>query len=440
MRVHYRTYGCKTNQYDTERMREALESLGLAGSRVPALEDADLCVVNTCTVTNQADADARRFVRRARRENPDVRIVVAGCSAALHAGMYESLPGVVAVVEGHDPAAVVEGARQVFAAAPARLVQLGSDRPLDRVDWESVGATVLTRRAGGTRGWLKVQDGCDRKCAFCATRLARGPSRSRRPEEILREAQALAQHHPELVITGVHIGHYGRDLDGETTLSTLVRRLVEGVPEVRFRLGSIEATEVDDALLDLLADSGGALAPHLHMPLQSGADPVLRRMRRWHTREMYRARTVEIASRTGPLGLGADVICGFPGETDQDHEQTRRLIDELPFTYLHVFPFSVRDDTVAATLPDQVSPEVARERAAELRALAERKGRAYARSRGGQRVQVVLEGDKGSALTEDYLRVQTLGPVGLPGVLKHGVLDDTGSHVRIDLTPADGLN
>ena len=440
MRVHYRTFGCKTNQYDTERMREALESLGLAGSRVPAPEDADLCVVNTCTVTNQADADARRFVRRARRENPNVRIVVAGCSAALHAGMYESLPGVVAVVEGHDPAAVVEGARQVVAAAPARLVQLGSDRPLDQVDWESVGATVLTRRAGGTRGWLKVQDGCDRKCAFCATRLARGPSRSRHPEEILREAEALAQHHPELVITGVHIGHYGRDLDGKTTLSTLVRRLLEGVPGVRFRLGSIEATEVDDALLDLLADSDGALAPHLHMPLQSGADPVLRRMRRWHTREMYRARTLEIASRTGPLGLGADVICGFPGETDQDHEQTRRLIDELPFTYLHVFPFSVRDDTVAATLPDQVSPEVARERAAELRALAERKGTAYARGRGGQGVQVVLEGDKGSALTEDYLRVRTLGPVGLPGVLKRGVLDDTGSHVRIDLTPADGLN
>ncbi|NNF26852.1 MAG: radical SAM protein, partial [Gemmatimonadetes bacterium] len=267
MRVHYRTFGCKTNQYDTERMREALEAQGLAGERVDGPGQADLCVVNTCTVTNQADADARRFVRRARRENPAVHIVVAGCSAALHAPVYEAMPGVVAVVEGHDPAAVADGARLARApSAGLSLVQLGTDRSLDRLDWESVGATVLKRRAGGTRGWLKVQDGCDRKCAFCATRLARGPSRSRDPEVVIREAHALARHHPELVITGVHIGHYGRDLDDGLTLATLVERLITQVPRVRFRLGSIEATEVDEGLLELLAGSGGRVAPHLHMP------------------------------------------------------------------------------------------------------------------------------------------------------------------------------
>ncbi|NNM35170.1 MAG: radical SAM protein, partial [Gemmatimonadetes bacterium] len=315
-----------------------------------------------------------------------------------------------------------------------------TDRSLDRLDWESVGATVLKRRAGGTRGWLKVQDGCDRKCAFCATRLARGPSRSRDPEVVIREAHALARHHPELVITGVHIGHYGRDLDDGLTLATLVERLITQVPRVRFRLGSIEATEVDEGLLELLAGSGGRVAPHLHMPLQSGADPVLRAMRRWHTREMYRARTLEIADRVQPLGLGADVISGFPGETEADHEASRRLIEELPFTYLHVFPYSPRDNTAAAEMPNPVQPRIARDRAAELRHLGEAKGAAYAGSRGGQRVEVVLEGDKGSALTEDYLRVRVEGAVGDRAQLQQGVLDESGSYVRIDLTPADGLN
>ena len=185
-------------------------------------------------------------------------------------------------------------------------------------------------------------DGCDRKCAFCATRLARGRSRSRHPDEIVAEARVLARTHPELVITGVHIGHYGRDLAPRTTLTALVRRLLDEVagasPAPRFRLGSIEATEIDDGMLGLLAESGGRLAPHLHMPLQSGADPVLRNMRRWHTREQYRRRAIEIAARISPLGLGTDIITGFPGESPGDHADTIALVRELPFTYLHVFP------------------------------------------------------------------------------------------------------
>ncbi len=437
MRVHYRTFGCKTNQYDTERMREALEARGIASARADNPGAADLCVVNTCTVTNQADADARRFVRRARRENPGVQIVVAGCSAALQPETYRALAGVVAVVEGHDAGAV---AAAVSGPGGRGLVQLGSAKALDRTDWESVGATVLRRRAGATRGWLKIQDGCDRKCAFCATRLARGASRSRGPDEIVEEARALALHHPELVITGVHIGHYGRDLPRPSGLAKLVHRLLLDVPDVRFRLGSIEATEVDDHLLELLGGSGGRLAPHLHMPLQSGADPVLRRMRRWHTRDMYRTRALEIAARVRPIGLGADVIAGFPGETVQDHEDTRLLIEELPFTYLHVFPYSPREGTAAASLPDPVPSSMARERAGELRSLAEAKGAAYARSRGGDPVQVVLEGTRGSALTGDYLRVGVEGSSGSPGQLHDGVLDPTGSHVRIDLTTRLGLN
>ena len=439
MQVHYKTFGCKTNQYDTERMRQLLESAG-RGVRASPLEDADLCVVNTCTVTNQADAGARRFIRRAARRNPRARIVVAGCSAVLRADDYRGMPEVAGVVEGHDPAAVLAESARALAGSARPLLQLGAAAPLDRGHLETVGATVLRRRAGATRGWLKVQDGCDRKCAFCATRLARGRSRSRAPGEIVAEARALAATHPELVITGVHIGHYGRDLTPPTTLTALVRRLLDAVPGPRFRLGSIEATEIDDGMLALLADPATRLAPHLHMPLQSGSDPVLRGMRRWHTREQYRRRALEIAARVSPLGLGADIITGFPGETSEDHASTLSLVRELPFTYLHVFPYSPRDGTAATQLPGRVPERVSRERGRELRELAEEKGKGYARRRGGDEVEVVMEGQGGTALTGDYLRVGVSAPRAPdPGVLHAGRLSRDGSRVRIDSTLREGV-
>jgi threonylcarbamoyladenosine tRNA methylthiotransferase MtaB len=427
--VAYHTFGCKANQYDTERMRQELEARGAATKA--DWREARVCVVNTCTVTNQADAQARSFIRRVRRENPEARIVVAGCSAALRAADYRAMPEVAEVVEGHDPVQVAECVHGAGpgSAAPAPgtgLVQLGTRKDLSRMDREPVGGELLLERSGATRGWLKIQDGCDRKCAFCATRLARGGSRSRPAEEIVREALVLARTHPELVLTGIHIGHYGRDLEpgprGAWSLSRLLALLLDRVPDVRFRLGSVEATEVDDLLLELLATAGERAAPHLHMPLQSGADPVLRRMRRWHTREMYRARALEIVDRMPVLGLGADIITGFPGETDEDHAQTVALVEELPYTYLHVFPFSPREGTVAAELVEEmpVPQRVAGERSRELRELVQVKGEAYRRDRAGDRAQVVLEGEGRTALTGDYLRVGVTGP--LPD--DHRVLHD----------------
>ena len=421
-RLHFKTFGCKANQYDTERMRQAVESAAAGEVRAAALEDADLCVVNTCTVTNQADAGARRFIRRAARVNPGVRIVVAGCSAVLRAEEYRGMAEVAGVVEGHDPGAVRDEVLKGREVGPGKR-----------------GLTVLRRRAGATRGWLKVQDGCDRKCAFCATRLARGRSRSRDPDEVVAEARVLARTHPELVITGVHIGHYGRDLAPRTTLTALVRRLLDevaGTAEAaapRFRLGSIEATEIDDGMLDLLAGSGGRLAPHLHMPLQSGSDPVLRGMRRWHTREQYRRRALEIAARISPLGLGADIITGFPGESPADHADTVALVRELPFTYLHVFPYSPRDGTAAVRLGGRVPERVSGERGRELRALAGEKAERYARGRAGEAVEVVMEGWGGTALTGDYLRVAVAGPRAPdPSILHWGRLSAGGTRVVLD--------
>mgnify|MGYP006294678619 CR=1 FL=1 len=446
MRVLFRTFGCKANQYDTERMRQELEALG--ASAVVDAPKADVCIVNTCTVTNQADADARRFVRRVRRKNPDVSVVVAGCSSALDPDTYRAMDGVVAVVEGHDPVEVARAALldgngagphpSRTSGAGAHLVQLESRLRLDAMDGEPVGGELLRRRRGGTRGWLKIQDGCDRKCSFCATRLARGPSRSRPPGELVREAGLLAGNHPELVLTGIHIGHYGRDLEETSTLAHVLERLLEEVPRVRFRVGSIEATEVEDRLLALIQESGGRLAPHLHMPMQSGSDPVLRRMRRWHTREMYRRRALEIAERIPGLGLGADIITGFPGEDEGDHAGTRSLVEELPFTYLHVFPYSPRDGTPAVDLPDPVPQRIAGERSRELRELGLEKGERYRESRSGQRAEVVLEGSSGWALTEDYLRVRVREPGvenlgGQPGLVP-GRLVGPGEHLAIDLS------
>lgn len=405
-RVFYHTFGCKANQYDTDRIRRELEDRG--EETVADLRQATVCVVNTCAVTHRAEAEARRLVHRLQRDCRGVRVVVVGCSAALSPDLYRGLPGVVGVVEGHDPDRVSSAVKAGPLPGGHPVAGAGGGVPAARPS-----APPATARRNGrgeaSRGWLKIQDGCDRHCSFCATRLARGKSRSRPPAEIVEEARLLAARYPEIVLTGIHIGHYGRDLPLGSSLSRLVALLLEEVPGVRFRLGSVEATEVDDLLLDLLATSGGALAPHLHMPLQSGSDRVLARMRRWYTARSYRRRALEIAHRLPSLGLGADLITGFPGETEDDHRATLALVEELPFTYLHVFPFSARRGTPAAELPGQVPVRVAAERSRELRELGLEKGRAYRLRQGGRQAVGVLEGNGGWALTEDYLRVRVEG-------------------------------
>lgn len=396
MKIHFVTFGCKANQYDTERFRQELQARGAEVAETP--EDADVCVLNTCTVTNQADAVARKAIRKLRRDHPELKIVVAGCSAALRPDEYAAMPEVDEVVRGHDPDHVV-GA-------------VAAHAPLLDVHEEPIGGALLQKNARGTRAWLKIQDGCDRRCSFCATKIARGASRSRQPDEIIAEAQLIAAHHPEIVLTGVHIGHYGYDLNPRGskphTLSKLVARLLDEVPGARLRLGSVEATEIDDLMVELLISSQGQLVPHLHVPMQSGSDPVLRAMRRWHSREDYRSRMLHIASQLGYLGFGADVIVGFPGESDAHHAETRALIEELPFTYLHVFPYSVRDDTHAATLPGRVPGDVAAERSRELRELVQHKGEVYRSGRVGQAAQIVVE-EQSVGITEDYLRVRLDG-------------------------------
>jgi len=378
VKAYLRTFGCRANQYDTESVRAMIEAAG--GEIVATPDDADLAVFNSCAVTAAAEADLRQSVRRAARRAPALRTVVMGCAAARDDGTIAALPTVERVVAGGDLLGVAEA---IGLPAPA------------------LPPNVQT----GTRALLRLQDGCDEHCTFCATTLARGAARSRSVVALVNEAERLAEHHPEIVLTGIHIGHYG--VDTGTTLSALVERLVREVPRVRFRLSSLEATEVDDRLRELFAEPD-RLAPYLHAPLQSGSDAVLKRMgRHWYTAASYTAAVERIAASSSVFGLGADIIAGFPGEKEDDHRRTAALVESLPFTYLHVFPYSVRPGTAAERLDGHVAASTIERRAAELRAIADRRAVAHrARRLGGHCDLVVMgTGPRREGLTEDYLTV-----------------------------------
>ena len=392
MNVYFHTFGCKANQYDTDRVRQAFDAGGAVAVDDPAL--ADVAVVNSCTVTHESEVKLRRFVRHVAKAG-HAQTIVMGCAAALDDGTIAALPGVKAVVANADPETVLRAA-----------------------GWSSPPVSLSSLRRGGTMGrsraLLKIQDGCDEHCTFCATTLARGANRSRTVEELVDEARALAEQHAEIVLTGVHIGTYGQEnnkrrVASGVTLGGLLESLIAAVPSVRFRLSSVEATEVDDTLARLLIEAPRNLAAHLHAPLQSGSNRVLKRMgRHWYTAESYRARIEWLAERLPVFGLGADVIAGFPGESDADHDASLALVRALPFTYLHVFPFSVRPDAPAARLAGQTTPEVIRGRARELRELGEAKAAAHRAGRMGQVGDGVVSGrqrGRVEVLTEDYLSV-----------------------------------
>lgn len=385
MRVYLHTFGCKANQYDTETLRQALEAAG--ATVVNSVSQADAAVVNSCTVTHVGEGKMRGFVRRLERQRTDIKTVVTGCAAAVDDGTIAALPGVVDVVGGVDPHRVL-GALDLAVAGP-----------LD---------PILRSFSRGSRGWLKIQDGCDEHCTFCATTIARGQNRSRPPGEVIEEATVLADQHEELVLTGVHIGSYGCDRS-DTSLAQLVELLVRRVPRVRFRLSSVEATELSEPLAEMMASDPGRVAPHLHAPLQSGSDRLLRRMgRHWYTAESYRERCESVANRVRAFGLGADVIVGFPSEDERDHSATRDLIASLPFTYLHVFPYSERPDASAQRLGPAVDPHVTRDRCAELREMVSQQAGAYRRSRENTVADVVVLGrqqERYRGLTEDFLDV-----------------------------------
>ena len=387
VRVYLQTFGCRANQYDSEAVAAMVTAGG--GQLVESVDEADVAVFNSCAVTVAAEADLRQQVRRAARQQPALRSVVMGCAAARSGAQIAALPSVSDVVAGADLRAI--GAA-IGLAADASIVAASAQR--------------------GTRGLLRIQDGCDEHCTFCATTLARGANRSRSVDSLIDEAAMLAEHHPEIVLTGIHIGTFGAD--SGSSLGALLDRLVREVPHVRFRLSSVEATEVDAQLAELLTGDASRVAPYLHAPLQSGSDAVLRRMgRHWYSAATYAEAVLALVGRAGVFGLGADLIAGFPGETDADHAATCALVESLPFTTLHVFQYSPRPGTSALRLDGEVPEAVRKARAAELRALGNRKAAAHVARRCGGTADVIVIGHEDGhrdGLTEDYLPVDLPSP------------------------------
>jgi len=412
--VAFATLGCRLNQVDTHTLQARLEARGFR--TVPAGVPADVVVVNTCTVTARAEGSGRQALRRAARVSPGARVIVTGCWAQTSPGAVARLPGVDLVVGNADKPSLPDLIERLLALdrAPSPAIHVG-----DIAGARGVDAAPPARVDGRSRAFVKVQDGCQHRCAFCIVPLARGASRSLAPGTVEDQARRLVEAgHRELTLTGVDLGHYGADLVPRSTLAALLRRL-EGVDGLRWlRLSSILPAYVTDELREVLTTSP-AIAPHLHIPLQSGSDRVLRRMRRPYTIAMYRGVVERLAAAIPALGLGADVIAGFPGETEADFRETVRVVADLPFTYLHVFPYSPRTGTEAGRLDDHVDARTTARRARTLRELARAKRAAFGAGLVGTVQEAVVlearERDTGRlvALTGNYVEVAVDGPPSL---------------------------
>jgi threonylcarbamoyladenosine tRNA methylthiotransferase MtaB len=380
-RVRLLALGCRVSRADSDALAAALgDGLALARDGEPA----DLVVVNTCAVTADADAAGRQAIRRAAREHPRARIVVAGCGAATCGGALAALPGVAAVVppraQGGLPALLARLRAGEGAGAP----------PADGPAWPLAGASP----ARHTRPFLKVQDGCDRRCAYCLVPAARGASRSLPLDAALDRLAALGARHPEVVLTGVHLGAWGRDLSPPRALEDLLRAAAGGRLVRRLRLSSVEPEELPgDALRD--PDVAAALCEHLHLPVQSGSGRILRAMGRPGGADAFRRAVAAAAAALPGACLGTDVIAGFPGETDGDHRETVALLASQPLAYLHVFPFSPRPGTPAAAMGGAPRPDVVRARVAELRELSDRLWRDFLAAQPGRTLEVVVERVRG---------------------------------------------
>ncbi len=407
--VAFATLGCRLNQVDGQEMQAALEAKGFRA--VPFDEPADVVVVNTCTVTARADFSDRQAIQRAARGHPRARVVVTGCWAQTDPEAVARVRGVDLVVGNADKARLPEMVTDLLEGRLASRVEVSDIRAVD-----SLAPAPTVDTAGRTRAFVKVQDGCQHRCAFCIVPLARGASRSRDPKVVLDQVRLLVEAgHVEVVLTGIDLGHYGFDLTPRTTLSALLRAMVE-IPGLRFvRLSSVLPSYFTPELLDVVTGSP-VIAPHLHIPLQSGSDHVLRRMRRPYSVAMYRALVDRLARAIPDLGLGADVIVGFPGETDADFEATRALGAALPFTYLHVFGYSDRRATEAARLDGHLEACVITTRSRTLRALSRAKSLEFRRTLVGKvhDVLVLERRERGAGalvgLTGNYVEVVFDGP------------------------------
>jgi len=409
MRFLITTLGCKVNQYESEAMAQALRDLGWI--EVRAHETADVCIVNTCTVTQKASMQSRQMIRKLQRRFDRARIVVTGCYAQIAPEEIEAIGG-VDFIFGHSYKSDI----------PQLIVRHLDKYPSDAVRYRSdiqhqqrFALAPAPAVGARTRPFFKVQDGCNRFCTYCIVPHARGPSRSLPRAQVLAQLHVLAQmEHREVVLTGIHLGAYGLDCTPPDSLSGLLRAIEDEGPDMRIRLSSLEPDELDENLIAMIARSR-RLCPHLHLPLQSGDDAILRRMKRPYSRVQFE-RIVNAAHAQMPsASIGADILVGFPGESDQAFDHTCELIAALPLSYLHVFPFSPRPGTPAFHFDHRVPNKVIKTRTAVIRQIGRDKKRAFMKRHLGHTCEILVETrrDRASGLLKgisaNYLTVLLQG-------------------------------
>jgi threonylcarbamoyladenosine tRNA methylthiotransferase MtaB len=427
-------FGCRATQSDGAAIEQQFRKRGL--DRADRLDTADWVIFNTCAVTAAAEQDARAAIRRARRENPACKIVVTGCYAQRDPHEVSNLTGVTAVIgnshkhvlaqitlgdhlessDSNSPSFVPLSSLTTGVSCESGAGVFVSDI---FAHTELLAAPVFDSGNERTRPNLKIQDGCNNRCSFCIIPWVRGRSRSLPPEEVLREVnQLVAAGYREVVISGINLGRWGRDLagwrgsSGPRTLEILVRAILDQTSLEKLRISSVEPMDWTDSFIRLMAESP-RIAQHAHVPMQSSSDAVLRRMHRKYRPRHYREKIEKIRAAMPKAAIGADVMVGFPGETDSEFNETRRMIEDLPFTYLHVFTFSGRPGTPAAIMPSQVPLPLARQRNRILRELAAEKKREFMRSFVGGQLEAITLGDGSNqhtnALTNNYLKLRLRG-------------------------------
>ena len=403
------TFGCRTNQADSAAIRDQFLSREFEETDGP--KQADVIVVNSCTVTHRSDQQVRQLTRRLHRENPAARIVLTGCYAQRSPETLATLSGVSAVIgNSHkDQVAAISTGNGEVASLPghAELAAVFRD---DFAKARSIPAAPATQTGGRTRPFIKIQDGCDAKCTYCIIPQVRGPSRSVPPGSILEQCRELVEvGFKEVVLTGIHIGTYGMYLEPRYSLDRLLREMMDLPGLQRIRLSSIEPMQLSRRITALAADSR-QIAPHFHICLQSGSDRILKRMLRPYNTARFGAIVQEIRQRIPDAAIGTDVIAGFPGETDQDHAETVEFVTRGPFTYLHVFPYSDRSLTAASEMPEKVSPSIIKSRCEELRRISDNKERSFRRRFVGETLSVLTlsqEQDRmRTAISGNYLKAK----------------------------------
>ena len=403
------TLGCRVNRFESDAVAMALTSLGWAKSDKAA--SADYCIINTCTVTGKASVESRNMIRQMVRNNPDAQVVVTGCYAQTEAEEIEKIDGVAAVISHTEKHKVPDYIVALHETGQAHFSE-DRNKSCRETLFHGIDVEVPGTR---TRPLLKIQDGCDAFCSYCIVPHTRGRSRSMAKDEVLQRLKGLGEKgFQEVVLTGIHIGCYGLDLTPKTSFYELLKAMDEERPVQRVRLGSMEPMEIGDELVELAASSP-FFCDHFHIPLQSGDDDILKRMKRPYTAQRFRDLATIIHKASPTAAIGADVIVGFPGETEAQFENTCKLLESLPLAYLHVFPFSPRERTPAASFDGKIDGETMKARTAKVRAIGDAAKKRFMEQAIGTKVEVLVERvrDKKSGrlkgLTSNYIPVQIEG-------------------------------